>query len=426
VTVGVRSEIGRLRRVLVHEPGPEVDRMVPAMMEELLFDDIVDGDRAREEHGRFRRVLQLAGVEVLDAGELLDEVLADCAEARDFVLRVAFADLDEDERGGLAELPAAALAEVLVAGSRTRPHPSGVEVEDLFDIPPIPNWCFQRDPQIVLGSGVAFASMAAPARHREALLSRLLFRFHPALRDVPVIFDPLEVDRDHALFTGRERPHLEGGDLLVLTRDVLAVGLSERTDRQAVRDLARALARREDGPRTIVAVAIPRRRAYMHLDTLLTPIDHDACLVYEPVIGGRGPERAQVFSLDLGRHDPPLEPCEAGVLDVLARHGVALEAVPCGGSDPIAQQREQWTDGANALALAPGVLALYDRNRRTADELDRRGFRLVAADDLLLGREEVDVDAGRRVCILLPSHEIARARGGPHCLTHPLERDGLD
>ncbi|HEX5043434.1 MAG TPA: arginine deiminase family protein [Candidatus Polarisedimenticolaceae bacterium] len=411
--VHVTSEIGRLRRVLVHEPGPEVDGMVPAMMEELLFDDILFGERARDEHRRFKRVLQVLGVETVEASTLLGEALT-VEAARTFLLDAALAGLSPMLREEMRAAPAEQLAAMLVGGVRPATAHGGIEVEDLYEIPPLPNWCFQRDPQVVLGEALLFASMAAPARHREALLARAAFHFHPELCGVPVLFDPLGMDR---------RPTLEGGDVLVLSPEVIAVGQSQRTDRTALFHLSRALCRREGAPRWLVAVELPPRRAYMHLDTVLTPIDRDACLGFPPVLRRPGMDAARVFEMDLHAEDPSFAPC-TDLLETLARHGLDLELVPCGGADPVAQQREQWTDGANALAVAPGVILLYDRNVATAEELARQGFRIVPADDLLLGRAEVDPEAGHRVCILLASHEISRARGGPHCLTHPLLRDG--
>jgi len=421
--IRVTSEIGRLRRALVHEPGAEVDNMVPAMMSQLLFDDILYGDRARDEHARFRRVLQLLGVELHDSSDLLRETLEQPG-ATEWLLDVLLADLPREQRDHLRELPASEAAELLVTGLRAGPSVAAVEPDELYRVTPLPNWCFQRDTQIVYRDGVIFSSMAAPARHREALLARAIFRYHPTLRSVPVWFDPLEADREQPLFVAAQRPQLEGGDVLILSPDVIAIGLSERTNRTALMGLAGALAGQQNGPRWLVAVEIPRRRAYMHLDTLITQIDRDACLVYSPVILPGGPEQAQVHEIDLHARErhrrlaPPLLECLAG-------HGVELEPIPCGGADPVAQQREQWTDGANAMALAPGVITLFDRNLGTAAELDRRGFRIVEAEDLLLGREEVDLDAGGRLCVLIRSHEISRARGGPHCLVHPLLRDDL-
>jgi len=423
--VRVHSEVGRLRRVLVHEPGAEVDRMVPSMMEELLFDDILYGERAREEHGMFRRVLQLLGVDVVEAADLLETAL-EIDEARTWLLEVLLDDLPSGLLEAMRAATAERLARALVRGVRPDEPPQGTDVRDLFDVVPLPNWCFQRDPQVVLGHGVVFCAMASEARHRESMLSRLVFRFHPDLAGTPVLFDPLRTDREQPLFTGVHAPLLEGGDVLVLSADIVAIGQSERTNRTAVQHLARALARVDGGPRWLLAVTLPRRRAYMHLDTLITPIDRDACLVYPPVITDGGREHAETHAFDLRSATPGEAIATPGLLEALRERGIDLEPIPCGGSDPVAQQREQWTDGANALAIAPGVITLYDRNVATADELDRRGFRVVHAEDVLLGRAEIDVDAGERVCILVPSHEISRARGGPHCLTHPLERDDLD
>jgi arginine deiminase len=421
--VRVTSEVGRLRKVLVHEPGPEVDRMVPPMMEELLFDDILFGEKARHEHRRFRRLLQLLGIEVVEANTLLEESLAS-DEARHWLWTMLEAELPHDLRAGGPPDSPADLAATAIAGLITENSPSGVRVQDLFRLPPVPNWCFQRDPQIVLGDGVIFSAMATAARWREAVLTRCAFRFHSDLRDTPVILDPLREAQDANHLLGPHRPCLEGGDVLVLSDDIVAIGISERTNLAAAELLSAALARLEDGPRWLEVVHVPARRAYMHLDTVFTPLDEGAALAFPPVICGDGPELAETYEVDLHASDrtPQHRGC---LLDALKARGLDLEPIPCGGDDAIAQQREQWTDGANAFALAPGIIVLYDRNVATARELERRGFRIVSADDVLLGREEVSLADDGRTCLLLESHEISRARGGPHCLTHPLLRDDM-
>lgn len=419
----VTSEVGRLRRVLVHEPGLEVDHMVPLMMEDLLFDDILYGDRARNEHARFRRVLQLFGVEVLNAGDLLTETLA-VDEAREWIVEEMLIDLPSRVRERLSALEPAELATLLVAGLRRDGVSGALDPDRLYHIPPVPNFCFQRDTQIVIGDGVVFSSMATQARYREALLSRTVFRYHPDFVDVPVIHDPLDPQSRHGHVEPQRRT-IEGGDVLILSPDVVAVGLSERTNRAGVRQLARALMRRERPPRYLVVVDLPRRRAYMHLDTLFTAIDRDLCLAFPPVIAADGVEAATVYTVDLHAQNPDFSASSDGVLESLRALGCPLEPVPCGGDDPVSQQREQWTDGANSLAVAPGLITLFERNTATSEELARRGFRIVDSEDLLLGRAEVDADSGERVCVLLRSNEISRARGGPHCLSHPLERDAL-
>ncbi|MEW6746648.1 MAG: arginine deiminase family protein [Planctomycetota bacterium] len=419
----VCNEVGRLRKVLLHEPGAEVDQMVPAMMEDLLFDDILFGERAREEHRQFRRVLQLLQVETVEAFDLVVEALEGTA-AREWLIRTLQGELDSELCGELGQVAPEELVGRLVTGVRRDPFQGASQVRELFAISPLPNWCFQRDPQIVMGDGVILGSMATSARWREALLARVIFKFHPDFAASRVVLDLPS--------TGHEAPshgHLEGGDVLVLSPEVVAVGRSARTNDVAIEQLARALRSSEGAPRWLVVVDIPRRRACMHLDTLITPVDRDACLVHGAVILPGGWENALVYEIDLHARDSSPSACP-DLLTALSRRGLDYEPILCGGHDPVAQQREQWTDGANCLCLAPGVITLYERNVATAEELARHGFRIVQAEDLLLGREELDLAAlergeGGRVSILLKGHEMARARGGPHCLTHPLVRDDV-
>ena len=315
--VHVTSEIGRLRRVLVHEPGPEVDRMVPPMMEELLFDDILFGDRARDEHRRFRRLLQLLGIEVVEANEVLAEALAG-NEAREWLWTMLQPEMPHELRSAGPPETAEDLVAAAVSGVLTPEAPQGIEVKDLFQLAPLPNWCFQRDPQVVLGDGVVFSAMATAARWREGVLSRCAFHFHPELSATPVILDPLREAASSRQLLGPHRPRLEGGDVLVLSPEVVAIGVSERTNAVAVEMLASALAAFENGPRWLEVVHVPARRAYMHLDTVFTPLDREAALVFEPVICGSGPQLAQTYEIDLRSSD--IAPRHRGcLLDALSR-----------------------------------------------------------------------------------------------------------
>jgi arginine deiminase len=417
----IHSETGRLRRVLVHEPGLEVDRMVPDMMEELLFDDILFGERAREEHRRFCQLLRRLGIETVEMRELLEQTL-ETAEARSWLLHAVLEDLSGPVAERMLAADARGLAEFFVGGARYRHSEDSIETEDLFDVFPAPNWCFQRDPQVVVGDGVIFSAMATPTRARETLLSRAVFRFHPEYSGTPVWFDPLETAVEKPVFLGLNRPCFEGGDVMVLSEQVMAVGYSERSNRAGVRQLVSALTRREGAPRWLIVAALPHKRAYMHLDTVITQIDREECLAFTPVVLPGHDDTAGVFEFDL--HDAEPRPrVGSDLLTALRGRGVDLRPVACGGEDLLHQQREQWTDGANALAVAPGVIVLYERNVKTVEALDAAGYRVVDADRVIDGTVSIDLDVPSKTCILLPSNEISRARGGPHCLTHGLVRD---
>lgn len=420
----IHSETGRLRRVLVHEPGLEIDRMVPDMMEELLFDDILFGERAREEHRRLRKLFEVLGVEAVEMRDLLEETLEQ-EEARTWLLGAVLADVEGPLAERVVEANPRELAAFFVGGARYQATADSLATDDLFDVYPAPNWCFQRDPQVVVGNGVIFSAMATPTRARETLLSRTVFRFHPDYRDTPVLADPLQVSVEKPLYLGMNRPCFEGGDLMVLSDDVMAVGYSERTNRSGVRQLVQALTRREGGPRWLIVAALPQKRAYMHLDTVMTQTDRNECLAFTPVILPGHDDTAGVFEFDLHDQDPRPR-LGSDLLTALRGRGVDLRPVSCGGDDPLDQQREQWTDGANALALAPGVIVIYERNVKTVEALDRAGYAICDADEVIEGKATVDLDNPRKTCVILPSNEISRARGGPHCLTHGLVRDRLD
>lgn len=425
MTLQVHSEIGRLRRVLVHRPGREIDWMVPSMMGSLLFDDILDGDEAREEHDVFRRILRRAGVEVLEAQELLGDVLAD-----EGVKKHLLGEL-EAEYGApfslvhrLAGLPPKELAAALIGGIRSTAGSFGSERLQFFDFNPLPNYFFQRDPQVVLGDRVVVSSMATDAREREPLLARTLFESHPKLAGYLTWFEidvpPSGAPQHNPYF---QYPTLEGGDILVVSPEIVLVGLSERTNRRGIEVLAEYLRREETPFRHLIMVELPRKRSYMHLDTVFTLIDRNVCLAYLPVIEPGGPESAHVYSVDLYAGDLTFT-LRSSLLKALRDLGHELDVVPCGGAEePIDQQREQWTDGANAFAIAPGLILLYRRNHRTLEALERRGWRLLGEDEAASGT--VDLLGGGPAAIALQCNELSRARGGPRCMTMPIERDPL-
>jgi arginine deiminase len=429
MSLRVTSEIGKLKSVLVHLPGPEIDRMVPSMMEELLFDDILYGNRAREEHRRFQQVLGFVADEVLEIQDLLEEVLQ-VPEQRGAVLD----DLAKTLGWGpemevrLRDLTAEQLAAVLVIGIEKPAADGASAASELFELPPIPNYFFQRDPLVVVGERAIRGSMATSARLREPLLSGYVLSLHPRFAHPEggkFWFQEFSADYGKPASYARMRPTLEGGDVLVLREDLLAIGYSERTEKTTIERLAESFKKLKSPIKRILVVAIPPTRSYMHLDTVFTMISHDECLVYGPMILPDGAEEADVYECDLTKREITWT-TEKDLLSALKAQKLDLKAVRCGGQDPIAERREQWTDGANAFALAPGVVVIYDRNEATAAELARAGYTVVDEADLLLGKEELELwKPSKKYVVLLAAHELSRARGGPRCMTMPLVREDL-
>jgi len=420
--LNVTSEIGKLKSVLVHLPGREIDVMVPPMMAQLLFDDILYGQVAREEHRRFQQLIRFIADDVYDIQDLLEEVLED-EETKRLIVR----DLAKRNRlgrrlvGELIEQKPAQLAEVLIGGIPHEKEESGELPK--FDLAPVPNYFFMRDPQVVVGDRVVVSSMATQARRRESLLSRYVFLFHPLFRDQQDIF-LVDFMRDAPERRTRRMPTLEGGDVLVPRSDLLVVGVSERTNRAGMEELAASLTASKSGVRSMIVVELPRARSFMHLDTVFTFISRHECLIYPPVILPGGSQAAKVTAVDLTKKVPHYSE-QKSLMAALKKKGFDLKPISCGGPRAVDQQREQWTDGANAFALAPGIILLYERNVKTAEELDHHGYHLVYEDDLLLGRTELETWTNKKYALQIQGHELSRARGGPRCMTMPLEREDV-
>lgn len=429
IQLSVFSETARLRQVVVHNPGPEVDLMVPGMMEKLLFDDILHGDLARYEHGQFRQVLAKVADEVLDIQDLFTEALQEERVKRAFLedLR-ALVGLPEDTCLLLNDMSPSDVARSVIGGLPWDDMPGHTRWEEEFDyrVRPIPNLLFMRDPASVIGDGYSVNSMATWAREREPLILSYVFRHHPRLKhhtDHDKWFDQVT-----PLVRGEIKApvSLEGGDILVLSHKVLAVGCSERTQADAIHQLAESLRAHhaEDNASFdhLLMVLMPSKRSAMHLDTIFTRTSEDECLVFPPYFREGSRELLNVTSIDL-RHKELRMSTGPSLLKSLKKLGIDLKPIACGGDDPIMQQREQWTDGANAFCLAPGVITSYGRNIATATALDRAGYHVVTAQEVLTD-PTLDLLDGGKYLVQIQAGELSRARGGPRCMTMPLARDG--
>ena len=401
--VNVKSEIKPLKKVLLHRPGKELLNLTPNTLEELLFDDIPFLKVAQEEHDAFAQALRDNGVEVFYLEDLMAEVLEGNPElrekflkqwieeagirteryqkiifdymqqnypdAKDFVLKtmegINLAELHTDKSNSLVDL---------------------VSESSKMVVKPMPNLYFTRDPFAMIGNGVSINRMYSVTRNRETIFAEYIFTHHPDFKDVPQYYSR------YSAF------HIEGGDILNINEHVLAIGISQRTEPDAIDEIAHNIFNDETSPvDTILAFNIPNNRAMMHLDTVFTQIDVDKFTIHPGIMGP-----LTVFEITPEGAGIKVREMSGKLEDILEKYvGRPVELIPCGGGDRIAAEREQWNDGSNTLCIAPGTVVVYERNDVTNALLKEKGINVIE----------------------IPSAELSRGRGGPRCMSMPIWRE---
>ena len=403
--INVKSEIKPLKKVLLHRPGKELLNLTPDTLERLLFDDIPYLEVAQKEHDEFANILKDNGVEVVYLEDLMTDVLNISSDIKETFIRQFIY-----EAGVRTPKYRSLVYEYLLGISDTKKlvlkTMEGIKIDDivreeavygtslvdmiepdsLFVCDPMPNLYFTRDPFASIGNGVCLNKMYSVTRNRETIYAEYIFNYHPDFKD--------KIDKYYDRYN---EFHIEGGDVLNLNSHTLAVGISQRTNANAIEELSKNLFSDPDCLiDTVLAFDIPNSRAFMHLDTVFTQIDYDK-FTYHPGIM----DTLSVYEITKNDDKINVVLKEGSLEEILEEYlGIDVTLIPCAGGDPIASEREQWNDGSNTLCIAPGVVIVYDRNNITNELLRDNGIKVLE----------------------MHSAELSRGRGGPRCMSMPLQR----
>jgi arginine deiminase len=405
MNINIYSEIGKLKSVLLHRPGKELENLTPDILERLLFDDIPYLKVAQEEHDAFAKTLRDNGVEVLYIKDMVIESLDNHPEVKENFIMQFIEESNVVSRTVkkllftyLMTFDNNTLVNKMIEGIRTNEIKieSRLHIIDLlkdeypFYTDPMPNILFQRDPFSTIGDGLCINNMMTDARQRETLLSEYMFKYHPRF----------ENENIPQYKTRTTRYKSEGGDILILNEKTLAIGISKRTDPRAIEALAKNLFEANTSFDTILAFNIPKTRAFMHLDTVLTQVDYGKFTIHPGIMK----DLTVIEIVKNGGGKFLVTKVVTTLEEILEKHlHVPVTLLNIGGNDMITSGREQWNDGANTLAIAPGVVIVYERNHVTNELLREQGIKVLE----------------------IPSSELSRGRGGPRCMSMPLYREKI-
>ncbi len=413
--VRVCSEVGVLEKVVIHSPGKEIEVMTPETANEVLYNDILTLPVVAEDHKGLKGVLKKV-TRVYELKDLLKDVLKDEEVKRDFVITITALERRADLSDYLMSLTPDELADAVVYGVKEKKDTLEKFLSNKnYALPPLPNLYFTRDISVVFRDKVITGSMANKVRIGEAVIARFIYRHHPEFKSEGFIFD--------GILEGNERVTIEGGDFLVIDKDIVAIGVSERTTPSSIDifvDRMKREVKEEDFH--IFAVVLPKERSTIHLDMVFTMVDKNKCVCHYPYILGK--ERLRVIHITIMASGEVKIKEEESLLKGLKKVGVDLNPVICGGSDPVNQKREQWLSGTNFFAFAPGKIIGYACNYHTFKELEKAGFKTVHVKDVVNGK--VDIDNYRKIAIGIEGAELARGGGGVRCMTMPVKRKPIN
>ncbi|WP_395319666.1 arginine deiminase [Fructilactobacillus frigidiflavus] len=396
--IQVNSEIGKLRKVLVHRPGAEIENIIPDMMKEMLFDDVPFLKIAQAEHDEFTQLLRERGTETIYIEALLEDILSD-PQVKTAFLAAYLKEYQYDQVlqteiiNYFNTLPVAEVVSTVYAGLRKETFALKYETNP-FILKPMPNAYFTRDPQAMMGIGLTINKMTFAVRSPESLITEFVVKYHPLFSDNA----PVWLDRN-------QPTRIEGGDELVLNEHTLAIGVSERTASKSIETLAKQLFKHSAAQfDTIIAVEIPHNHAMMHLDTVFTMVNHDQFTVFPGIMDQNHQMNIKVLRDD--GHGGMLVEQRTNLKATLQEllNLAEVDLIETGDGDPIVAPREQWNDGSNNLAIAPGEVVTYDRNYKSIEMMRAHGIKVHK----------------------IRSSELSRGRGGARCMTQPIWRENLN